>query len=83
MVHHGVTSKMIDDTYVFGLLKSTCPVPCRAYCHSGLPNTIQHDIHPNIRLAGNSPAGYSARTIFFPITQKIRHYAFMVKMSHI
>ena len=39
-----------------------------------LPNTIQQDIHRNIRLAGNSPAGYSARTILLPITQKIRHY---------
>ena len=46
MVHHGVTSKMIDDTYVFGLLKSTCPVPCCAYCHSGVQ--IYH------------PAGYSS-----------------------
>ena len=38
------------------------------------PNTIQQDIHPNIRRAGNSPAGYSAQTILLPITQKIRHY---------
>ena len=38
------------------------------------PNTIQQDIHLNIRLAGNSPAGYSAGTILLPITQKIRHY---------
>ena len=38
------------------------------------PNTIQQDIHPNIRLAGNLPAGYSAGTILLPITQKIRHY---------
>ena len=38
------------------------------------PNTIQQDIHPNIRLAGNSPAGCSAETILLPITQKIRHY---------
>ena len=39
-----------------------------------LPNTIQQDIHPNIRLAGNSPAGYSAGTILLPITRNIRHY---------
>ena len=38
------------------------------------PNTIQQDIQPNIRRAGNSPAGYSAQTILLPITQKIRHY---------
>ena len=38
------------------------------------PNTIQQDIHLNIRLAGNSSAGYSAGTILLPITQKIRHY---------
>ena len=31
------------------------------------PNTIQQDIYPNIRLAGNSPAGYSAGTILLPI----------------
>ena len=37
------------------------------------PNTIQQDIHLNIRLAGNSPAGYSAGIILLPITQKIRH----------
>ena len=33
------------------------------------PNTIQRDIHPNIRLAGNSPAGYLAGTILLPITE--------------
>ena len=38
------------------------------------PNTIQQDIHLNIRLAGNSPAGYLAGTILLPITQKIRQY---------
>ena len=64
MVHRGVTPKMIDDTYVFDPLKSTCPVPCRAYCYSGLPNTIQQDIHPNIRLAGNSPGRKFASRIF-------------------
>ena len=37
------------------------------------PNTIQKDIHLNIWLAGNSPAGYSAGTILLLITQKIRH----------
>ena len=38
------------------------------------PHTIQQDIHPNIRLAENSPAGYSPETILLPITQKIKHY---------
>ena len=44
------------------------------------PNTIQQDIHPNIWLAGNSPAGHSAGTIFLPIIQK---WGIMVKISHI
>ena len=39
------------------------------------PNTIQQDIHPNIRLAGNLQAGYSAGTILLLIIQKIRHYS--------
>ena len=42
------------------------------------PNTIQQDIHMNIRLAGNSPAGYSVGIILLPITQKIikkKHYS--------
>ena len=43
-------------------------------CHRHVPNTIHQDIHLNIRLAGNSPAGYSARTILLPRTQKITHY---------
>ena len=37
-------------------------------------NAIQQDIHPNIRLAGNSPAGYSAATTLLSILPKIRHY---------
>ena len=44
------------------------------YIKKSQPNTIQQDIRPNIRLAGNSPAGYSAGTIRLPIIQKIRHY---------
>ena len=39
-----------------------------------VPNTIQQDIHPNIVLAGNLPAGYSAGTILLPMIQKVRHY---------
>ena len=38
------------------------------------PNTIQQDIHPNIQLAGNLPAGYLAGTILLPIIQKTSHY---------
>ena len=38
------------------------------------PNIIQQDIHQNIRLAGNSPAGYLAGTILSLIVQKIKHY---------
>ena len=41
--------------------------------HSLWPNTIQQDIHLNIRLPGNSPAGYSAGTMLLVIKQKIRH----------
>ena len=43
-------------------------------------NPIQQDIHPNIWLAGDSPAGYSARTILLLIKQK---KGIIVKMSHI
>ena len=49
-------------------------IPHKFWAVPYLPNTIQQDIHPNIWLAGNSPAGYSAGTILLPITQKIRHY---------
>ena len=45
------------------------------------PNTIQQDIHPNIRLARNSPAEYSAGTILLPITQKIKHYQKRVHLT--
>ena len=37
-------------------------------------NTIQQDIHPKIRLAGNSREGYSAGLILLPIIQKVTHY---------
>ena len=36
---------------------------CPLFVATGLPNTIRQDIHPNIRLKGNLPAGYSAGTI--------------------
>ena len=41
---------------------------CPLFVARGLPN------YPNIRLAGNSPTGYSAGTILLLIKQKIRHY---------
>ena len=42
--------------------------------HSLQTNTIQQDIHLNIQLAGNSPAGYSAGKILLLIKQKIKPY---------
>ena len=47
---------------------------CPLFVVKGLPNTIQQDTHPNIRLAGKLPAGYLAGTILLLIKQKIRHY---------
>ena len=45
-----------------------------AFSNYQMPSGIQQDFHPNIKLAGNSPAGYLPVTILLPIKQKIRHY---------
>ena len=42
------------------------------------PNTIQQDIHPDIRPAGNSPAEYSAGT-YFSLSKRKSHIT--VKMT--
>ena len=45
-----------------------------------LPNTIQQDIHPDIRIAGNSPDEFSAGTYFYLYTRESR---IMIKMTPI
>ena len=53
-------------------VKNSCKISRKARPSFSSPNTIQQDIHPDIRPAGNSPAEYSAGTYFLFIPGELK-----------